>query len=128
VLIDIAEGDPRFAQRSAQLVDRRRRSGIVIAPLSYVELAPLFNGIAEAQNEFLEAIGVHWTVAWTWPDTIAAHQAWHRYIAQRRRGSISKRPVADVLIGAFACRFEGLLTRNARDFRGLFPDLRLEEP
>jgi hypothetical protein len=47
---------------------------------------------------------------------------------KRRMGRISKRPIADVLIGAFATRFDGLLTRNVKDFRGLFPDLRLQEP
>jgi hypothetical protein len=33
--------------------------------------------------------------------------------------------VADVLIGGFALRFDGLLTRNTGDFRQLFPSLRL---
>jgi predicted nucleic acid-binding protein len=128
LLIDVAENDPQFGEKSARLLDRRRPEGLLVAPVSYVELAPLFNGVETAQNEFLESIGVHWTHAWTWPDTMAAHRAWHQYILRRRRGRISKRPIADVLIGAFASRFNGLLTRNAKDFRALFPELRLEEP
>ncbi len=34
----------------------------------------------------------------------------------------------DVLIGAFATRHQGLLTRNAKDFARLFPDLKVFEP
>ncbi len=128
LLIDVAEGDPQFGKGSARLLDRRRSTGLLVAPVSYVELAPLFNGVIEAQNEFLESIGVHWTHSWTWPDTVAAYEACHYYIHRRHRDRISKRPIADILIGAFAMRFDGLLTRNIKDFGGLFPDLRLEQP
>ena len=128
LLIDVAEGDPEFGEDSARLLDRRRAVGLVVAPVSYVELAPLFNGITEAQNEFLESSGINWTHSWTWPDTIAAHFAWHHYMLKRRGGKMTKRPIADVLIGAFAMRFNGLLTRNVNDFRNVFPDLRLEKP
>jgi len=128
LLIDVAEGDPQFGKGSARLLDRRRSTGLFVAPVSYVELAPLFNGVSEAQNGFLESIGVHWTHSWTWPDTVAAYDAWHHYIHRRHRDRISKRPIADILIGAFAMRFDGLLTRNIKDFGGLLPDLRLEQP
>ena len=128
LLIDVAENDPEFGQSSARLLDRRRSAGLLIAPVSYVELAPLFNGVTEAQTEFLESSGVNWTHSWIWPDTVAAHHAWHHYILKRRRGEISKRPIANVFIGAFAGRFDGLLTRNVKHFRGFFPDLRLEKP
>lgn len=128
ILIDVAEDDPQFGKRSARLLDRRRSTGLLVAPVSYVELAPLFNGVIEAQNEFFESVGVYWTHSWTWPDTVAAHGAWHHYIHRRHRDRISKRPIADILIGAFAMRFDGLLTRNIKDFGDLFPDLHLEEP
>lgn len=128
VLIDIAEGDPQFARRSARLLDHRRAAGLLVAPVSYVELAPRFDGVQTAQQEFLEAIGVHWTQGWIWPDTVIAHQAWFAYRLKRGRGQVTKRPIADILIGAFASRFDGLLTRNTKDFRALFPDLRMEAP
>lgn len=61
-------------------------------------------------------------------NTMAAHYAWNDFIAKRPRGEIAKRPIADILIGAFASRFDGLLTRNARDFQKLFPSLRIQTP
>ena len=128
LLIDVAEDDPQFGEDSAVLLDHRRPVGLLVAPVSYIELAPLFNGVQTAQNEFLESIGVNWTHSWTWPDTVAAHRAWHQYLVRRRRGRINKRPIADILIGAFASRFDGLLTRNVKDFRAIFPSLRVEEP
>jgi hypothetical protein len=39
-----------------------------------------------------------------------------------------KRPIADILIGAFATRFDGLITRKTSDLRALFPDLTLRKP
>ena len=39
---------------------------------------------------------------WTWEDTEAAHAAWARYVHQKQIGNISKRPIADIIIGAFA--------------------------
>lgn len=128
VLIDVAEGDPHFGRRSARLLDNKRTAGLLVAPVSYVELAPRFSGVETAQQEFLEAIGVHWTHAWVWPDTVAAHRAWFNYGLKRSREQITKRSIADILIGAFASRFDGLLTRNTKDFRGLFPELRIQTP
>ena len=43
LLIDGAENDPEFGGDSARLLDRRRAAGLVLAPVSYIELAPLFN-------------------------------------------------------------------------------------
>jgi hypothetical protein len=48
---------------------------------------------------------------------------------QKRRARLAlKRPVADGLIGAFALRFQGLLTRNTADFSSLLPGLTILEP
>jgi len=56
--------------------------GFLIAPVSYIELSPLFDGVEEAQNEFLEGIAVAWTHGSIWPDTMAAHRAWYQYNPQ----------------------------------------------
>jgi hypothetical protein len=38
------------------------------------------------------------------------------HVAKKRSGHAGKRPVADVLIEAFAQRFQGLITRNSQAF------------
>ncbi len=128
LLIDVAEADPAFGVASAALLDAKRPEGLTICPVTYAELAPVFDGDAAAQNEFLTNLGVDWTEGWTLKDTVAAHGAWHRYVVGKRAGRIPKRPVADVLIGAFAGLHDGLHTRNGGDFRTVFPTLRLTAP
>ena len=39
-----------------------------------------------------------------------------------------KRPIADVMIGAYALQKGGLITRNEDDFRSLYPDLTIYNP
>jgi predicted nucleic acid-binding protein len=41
---------------------------------------------------------------------------------------LARRPLADVLIGAFASRYQGLITRNTDDFASIFPDLKVGVP
>jgi len=85
-------------------------------------------GDQTAQNEFLFNLGVTWPEAWTQLDTEEAHRAWQRYIAARRGSKATKRLLADILIGAFASRFDGILTRNESDFRTVFPSLTVTAP
>ena len=128
LLIDVAEADPLFGVASAKLLDGKRADGLTICPATYVELAPVFNGDQAAQNEFLFNLGVTWPDNWTLADTEEAHRAWQRHVAARRSTKILKRPLADILIGAFAVRFDGILTRNESDFRSAFPDLTIVVP
>jgi predicted nucleic acid-binding protein len=128
LLIDIADADPKFAAASAALLDARRPEGLVISPVTYVELAPVFDGDASRQELFLYHLGVSCSELWTQAETQAAHAAWHRYVQNRRLQRIPKRPMADILIGAFAERFQGLMTRNESDFRTVFPALPILVP
>ena len=128
LLIDAAEADAVFGVASAELLDARRAEGLAICPVTYVELAPVFNGDPRAEGEFLFNLGVPWPEAWTHADTVVAHAAWHRYVDAKRAGQTTKRPVADILIGAFASRFDGILTRNGADFRPVFPALKIVSP
>ena len=57
--------------------------------------------------------------------THAAFIAWNRQIELKRVGKTGRRPVADVQTGAFALRHQGLLTRNAGDFKRWFPSLKM---
>ena len=128
VLIDVAEADPSFGVASAQFLDLKRTEGLGICPVTYIELAPVFNGDEAAQNEFLSNLGVAWPEAWTLADTEEAYRAWQRHVSARRSGKSPKRPLADILIGAFAMRFDGILTRNGVDFQLVFPSLTILAP
>ena len=128
VLIDVAEADPAHGVASALFLDKKRPDGLVICPVTYIELAPIFNGDQTAQNEFLLNLSVPWPETWTEADTEEAHRAWHRYVVARRATNCPKRPLADILIGAFAVRRQGILTRNENDFRRVFPNLVVAAP
>ena len=128
ILIDILQDDPRFGSPSALALDAIAEDGLVICPLTYAELAPAFLGKLALQDEFLHGVGVDFRQDWTWADTLQAHEAWHRFIDRKRSHSLPHRPLADILIGAFASRYQGLVTRNAGDFKAIFPNLKLEGP
>lgn len=128
VLIDVAEADPKFGAASARLLQAKLREGLVVSPVSYAELAPVFDGSLEMQDEFLSAAGVSFDAPWKHEDTLAAHAAWWSLVRRRRGRPAPRRPIADVLIGAMACRVGGLITRNGRDFAPLFPDLAIRDP
>lgn len=125
VLIDVLEDDPKFGQSSADALLEHLEDGLVVSPITYVELAPAFNGSPSLQDEFLVGVGVDHAHSWTQRDTQTAHKAWAEHIERRRKNTALKRPVADILIGAFACRFDGLITRNPSDFRRTFEALNL---
>jgi predicted nucleic acid-binding protein len=116
VLLDIHMRDPTFGRRSAQCLARYLRNGLVACPVSYIEIAPAFSSQVELQIEFLQEVGVQWREPWTWSDTEAAHRLWGQYVEKKRADKTGRRPVADVLIEAFAQRFDGLITRNPKDF------------
>jgi predicted nucleic acid-binding protein len=125
LLIDVLEGDPEFGVSTAEALDAHGDEGLVICPISYAELAPAFQGDKALQDEFLSGVGIDFRQDWGWEDTLRAHQAWNDLVQRRRAGQIPKRPLADILIGAFATRFQGLLTRNPSDFAPVFPGLSL---
>jgi len=128
LLLDIGLDDPEFAEGSENLVLKMSSSGVVISPVTFVELAPAFGGNMDALKNFLVGLGIDFEEIWDVSDTENAAAAWAEHILKRRSGGGLKRPVADVLIGSFALRFEGLITRNAKDFQKLFPNLRVVEP
>ena len=128
IVIDILENDPSFGLRSATLLEAKLDEGLSICPVTFVELAPTFEGNGNEQETFLRQAGIAFREGWTTADTRTAHLAWHLHITARRSGVLPKRPVADVLIGAFATNRRGLITRNPADFRRNFPDLQILEP
>ena len=116
VLLDICSADPEFSKTSAACLAKYVSEGLVLSPISYVELAPAFLGRTALQEKFLAEVGVKWPTSWTLDDTRAAHGLWASHVEKQRTGHAGKRPVADVIIEAFVKRFRGLITRNPRHF------------
>lgn len=128
LLLDIALPDPIWMQRSATILDTHLLEDLVVCPITIVELAPHFRGGYTDVYQFLDTLGANYHQTWLEMDTRIAMQAWATYVQARRRERIAKRPIADILIGAFAQRFQGLLTRNPNDFRPWLPNLNIIEP
>ena len=128
LVIDVLDDDAEFGRPSALLLDQLVVEELVLCPISYVELAPAFLGDCTRQNDFLENIGIHYSMPWVWQDTQNVHKAWARYVNLRRERKTDRRPVADMLIGAFAASRQGLLTRNPDDFAPVFPALKIRAP
>lgn len=128
VLIDIAEHDPEFGVASARCLAAHLSETLTVSPISYVELAPVFDGSRRNLDEFLAGLGVEYHAIFDLEDRKAAFSAWHRHISEKRAGRARRRPVADVLIGALAMREGGLITRDGRHFEALFPRLRIIDP
>jgi predicted nucleic acid-binding protein len=116
VLLDIRQNDPQFGLAAAECLVRHLSEGLVVCPVTYVELAPEFHGDSALQAQFFQRIGVEWLEPWTRQDALNAFHLWAQYAEKKRGGPANKRPIADVLIEAFAQRFQGLITRNVKHF------------
>ena len=128
VLLDVRMGDPVHGPLAAGCLQARASEGLVVCPVTLIELAPAFHGDLGAQRTWLEGLGFSTHEPWLEADTALAHDLWHAHIQRKRSGASAKRPVADVLIAAFASRFDGLITRNAVDFKNAAPHLPLVVP
>jgi predicted nucleic acid-binding protein len=128
VVIDVFEGDPQFGRASAKLLEKLLPDGLAISPVTMVELAAAFGGDGAEQKYFLDQMGVSYVEVWTPADTEAGALAWATYVQARRSDRISKRPIADILIGGFAMNRQGLVTRNSADFRRWFPRITIRQP
>jgi predicted nucleic acid-binding protein len=128
VLIDIADDDPAFGMRSARCLATHLERGLVISPVSYVELAPVFDGSVRLLEQFLTGLGVNYDRDFGASERSAAFSAWNRHVSARRGGRAPKRPVADALIGAMAKQLDGIITRNRNEFLSFYPDLIVIEP
>jgi hypothetical protein len=127
-LIDVFRGDKTFAAMSSMALQSKLDDVLTVAPITYVELSPEFNGDAAAQDAFLDAMWIHRDFNGSKEAVLLAHKAWHEHIMRKRAGSARKRPIADVLIGAYALQKGGLITRNEADFRTLYPTLTIFNP
>ena len=127
VIIDVLRCGS-FSEASANAIDRERSNGLTIAPITYIELAPSFNGDVEDQNYALSQLGISCDFGGNKEAVLAAHKAWYEHVMRKRAGEVKKRPIADVMIGAYAMEKGGLITRNEEDFLTLYPTLRILNP
>ncbi|HMS17537.1 MAG TPA: type II toxin-antitoxin system VapC family toxin [Planctomycetota bacterium] len=128
VVLDVFENDPRFGLSSARFLERLLPDGLVVSPVTMVELSAAFGGDLVEQMRFLDHAGIAYSEPWTSADMEASHRAWHAYVRARRAEKVARRPVADLLIGGFALNRDGLVTRNPGDFKRWFPRLTIREP
>lgn len=128
ILLDIALADPQFGAASAQCVASKLADGVVACPVSQIEIVPQFGGHLAQVRHFLKQAGIQNHIDWIEEDTEAAADGWAAYVKAKRAGQTSKRPIADIQIGGFALRFQGIITRNPGDFRPWFPGLVIIEP
>jgi predicted nucleic acid-binding protein len=128
ILIDVADDDPDYAEASTRCLAEHLADGMVLSPISYVELAPVFDGSTQLLDEFLAGVGVDATESFNAADRVTAFRAWARHVTSKRAGQSRRRPVADALIGALAARHGGIMTRNGGDFRSFYPALRVVDP
>ena len=128
VVIDVLDVDSEHDLPSAQMLNSMLFEGLVLCPVCFVELAPSFDGDLRRQCDFFETAGIDYKEAWLLEDTYLAHAAWQRQIRARHDKKAPRRPLADILIGAFSMRYEGLVTRNSSDFADIFPSLAIRVP
>lgn len=128
VLLDLVTGDPQFEPASTLCLQSHIADGLAVCPVSFIELEPAFAGDDAAAGAFLKGIAVETGEQWTSRDTALAHRLWNDFQSRRRQTNLARRPAADVMIAAFATRFQGIITRNAADFWSIAPTLALIEP
>ena len=128
MIIDVLSGDGVFSAKSADAIDMKRSEGLVVAPITYVELAPSFLGDVARQDMVLSSLGIECDFAGNKEAVLAAHKAWYEHVLRKRSGEVAKRPIADVLIGAYAMEKGGLITRNEADFKTIYPNLTIFNP
>lgn len=128
VVIDLVERDGEFGEVSAAALASKIDDSFVIAPITYVELGPVFDGDRERQDAFLKESWIDFDFAGNKEAVVAAHKSWYEHVLRKRKGEATKRPIADVMIGAYALQKGGLITRNEDDFRSLYPELTIYNP
>lgn len=128
LLLDILEDDPERGGPALALLEKHKNATLVLAPISYVALAPAFMGLRELQDEFLSNLGI--TVATDFPlETLhTAYKAWSEYVRDNPDKVGGGNELDFVCVGAVALLHDGILTRDGAFFRKYFLSLRVIEP
>lgn len=125
VLLDVATGDARWADWSAERIAEALDAGrVVINPLIYAEVSAGYQS-AEELDIFLPATDYE-REALPYRAGFAAGKAFLRY---RHSGGTKRSPLPDFYIGAHAAvAGYRLLTRDVSRYRNYFPKLELIVP
>ena len=122
VLLDLVHGTDQQAFAAEEALEKAK--SLVICPVTLIELGPSFPDPGKLRD-FLLDYNVDASASFTPEDAEVGRQTWQRIIAARRMTGTPRRHIADILIGAFAQRRTGIITRNEPDFTALFPHLRV---
>jgi predicted nucleic acid-binding protein len=129
VVLDLLLQDPSFAARSEEALRNASKDGaLVICEIVYAELAGLFPTQA-ALEAFLRDTGIQ--LKPSTPEILwKAGEWWRRFCLNRpRQAAVTRRILADFLIGAHAMMHaERLLTRDKDFYRAVFAGLQLASP
>ena len=128
IILDLVIPNAALQVASASSLWRLSGEGLCVCPVTYAELGPAFAGDSAIADQFLASLSIASREPWIEADTLAAHRLWHGYQLRKRAGHVLKRPIADVLIAAFALRFQGIISRNSEDFRRIDPTIVVVEP
>ena len=125
ILIDIASGNPAWADWSRHAIASAHASGpLVINAIVYAEFAVAFETQSDCDAE-IEKFDL--TLA-EMPKS-AAFRAAQAFRLYRRRGGVRTGALPDFFIGAHASIAAApLLTRDVRRYRAYFPELTLLAP
>ena len=128
VILDLVLSKSPWRAASLDCLRLHLSDGLCICPVTFVEVGPAFGGNPRAAGAFLHVLPISTDEAWTSNDTELAHCLWNNHQVRRRSLNAPRRPVADILIAAFASRFQGLITRNSTDFQKIAPVLTTVDP
>ena len=132
LLIDVAEADPRFGIPSARLLDRQWPDGLLICPVSDVELAPVFNADDSLQEQFLHSLAASFHHGCQAAGESGGGPPQSKTLTRRSRRFRRRVSVLDCAspLALFPAPTRGrfIFTRNEADFRQLFPTLKVLTP
>lgn len=125
VLLDVLEDDPAWADWSLrQLRAQAQVHELAINPVIYAELSLVFDSVP-ALDRAIEGMDLKFEEL-PRPALFLAGRAFVKY---RREGGLKANVLADFFIGAHAAvQGWGILTRDARRYRGYFPRVGLVTP
>ena len=128
LILDVLDSGSENAKRAVALFESHRGDELVLAPTSYVALAPSFMGLRSMQDRFLDNLGIRASKNAPAKVMDAAYSAWSRYQQENPRVKGGNSIFDQLYIGAYALLFDGILTRQGDLYRRYFESVTILEP